>query len=162
MLKILQATLQQYVNLQMFKLELEKAEEPEITLSTSIVSSKIKRVPEKNIYFCFYGYTKAFDSGSQETVENSSRDGNTSLTCLLRNLYAAEEATLRPYMEQWTGSKLGKEYVKAVYCHPVYLAYMQNISCKTPSWMKHKLESRSPGETSVTSDTQMMPPLWQK
>ena len=65
-------------------------------------------------------------------------------------------------MKQWTDSKLGEKYYKAVYCHPVYLTYMQNISCKTPSWMKHKLESRSPGETSVTSDTQMMPPLWQK
>ena len=65
-------------------------------------------------------------------------------------------------MEQQTGSKLGKEYVKAVYCHPVYLTYMQNTSCKIPGWMKHKLESRLPGEISVTSDMQMIPPLWQK
>ena len=64
-------------------------------------------------------------------------------------------------MEQHTGSKLGKEYVKAVYWHPAYLTYMQNISCEMPGWMKHKLESRFPGE-SVTSDMQMIPPLWQK
>ena len=65
-------------------------------------------------------------------------------------------------MEQQTGSKSGKEYIRAVYCHPAYLTYMQNMSCKMPSWMKHKLESRLLGEISVTSDTQMTPPLWQK
>ena len=55
-------------------------------------------------------------------------------------------------MEQQTGSKLGKDYVKAVYCHPAYLTYMQSISCKMPGWMKHKLESRLPGEISITSE----------
>ena len=55
-------------------------------------------------------------------------------------------------MEQQTGSKLGKEYVKVVYCHPTYLAYMQSTSCNIPSWIKHKLESRLPKEISVTSD----------
>ena len=69
---------------------------------------------------------------------------------------------LEPYMEQQTGSRLGKEYVKAVYCHPAYLIYMQNISWEMLDWMKHKLESRLPGEISVTSDIQMTPPLWQK
>ena len=61
-------------------------------------------------------------------------------------------------MEQYTVSKLGKEYVKAVYCHPAYSAYMQNTSCEMPDWMKLKLESRLPGEVSVTSDMQMTPP----
>ena len=65
-------------------------------------------------------------------------------------------------MEQQTGSRLGKEYVKAVYCHPVYLNYMQSISCEMLGWMKHNLESRFPGEISVTSDMQMTPPLSQK
>ena len=65
-------------------------------------------------------------------------------------------------MKQWTGSKLGKEYVKAVYCHPAYLTYMQSTSCEMPGWMKHKLESWLPGEISITSDMQMTPPLWQK
>ena len=65
-------------------------------------------------------------------------------------------------MEQQTGSKLGKEYIKAVYCLPAYLSYMQSISCEMPGWMKPKLESRLPGEISITSDTQMAPPLWQK
>ena len=65
-------------------------------------------------------------------------------------------------IEQQTGSKSGKEYVKAVYCHPAYLTYMQNTSCKIPGWMKHKLESKLLGELSVTSDMQVTPPLWQK
>ena len=64
-------------------------------------------------------------------------------------------------MKQQTGSKMGKEYIKAVYCHPAYLTYMQSTSCKMPSWMKHKLESRIPGEISITSDMQMTPHLWQ-
>ena len=66
-------------------------------------------------------------------------------------------------MEQpWTSSKLGKEYVKAIYCYPAYLTYMQSTSCEMPGWVKHKLESWLPGEISVTSDMQMTPPLWQK
>ena len=65
-------------------------------------------------------------------------------------------------MEQQTGSKLGKEYVKAVYCHPAYLTYMQSTSWETLGWMKHKLESRLPGEVSITSDTHMTPLLGQK
>ena len=64
-------------------------------------------------------------------------------------------------MEQWTGSKLRKEYVRAVYCHSAYLIYMQSTSCEKPHWMNHKLESRLLGEI-TTSDTQMTPPLWQK
>ena len=69
---------------------------------------------------------------------------------------------LEPNMEQWTGYKLGKECVKAVYCHPDYLTYMQSTSCEMPGWMKHKLESRLQGEISITSDMPMTPLLWQK
>ena len=65
-------------------------------------------------------------------------------------------------MELQTGSKSGKEYVKAVYCHPAYLMYMQSTSCEMLIWMKNKLESRLLGEISITSDMQMTPPLWQK
>ena len=65
-------------------------------------------------------------------------------------------------VELQTGSKLGKEYVKDVYCHPAYLTNMQSISCEMLGWLKHKLESRLPGEISITSDMQMTPPLWQK
>ena len=65
-------------------------------------------------------------------------------------------------MKQWIASKLGKEYIKAVYCHLAYLTYMQSTSCEILGWMKPKLESRLSGEISVTSDMQMTPPLWQK
>ena len=66
---------------------------------------------------------------------------------------------LEPDMEQRTGPKLGKEYVKAVYCHPAYLTSMQSTSWETVGWKKHKLESRLPGEISITSDMQITPPL---
>ena len=76
-------------------------------------------------------------------------------TFFLRNLYASQEAT-EPYMEQQTSSTSQKEYVKAVYCHPAYLVYMQSISCEMLSWMKHNLESRLLGEISTASDMQMV------
>ena len=65
-------------------------------------------------------------------------------------------------LEQQTGFQSGKEYIKAVYCHPAYLTYMQNTSWEMLDWIKYKLESRLPGEISITSDMQMIPPLWQK
>ena len=64
---------------------------------------------------------------------------------------------LEPHMEQWTGSKLGKEYDKAVYCHPAYLTYMQSTSLEMLGWINHKLESRMLHEIPVTSDMQMIP-----
>ena len=73
-----------------------------------------------------------------------------------------KEQHSEPDMEQWTGSKMGKEYVKAVYHHPDYLTYMQSTSCERLGWMKHKLVSRLPGEISITSDRLMTPPLCQK
>ena len=73
-----------------------------------------------------------------------------------------EKQQLEWNMEQQTVSKLGKEYIEAVYCHPAYLTYIQSTSCKMPGWMKHKLESRLLGETSKTSDMQMTPSLWSK
>ena len=69
---------------------------------------------------------------------------------------------LELYMEQQTGFKSGKKYVKLVYCHPADLTYMQSISCKVLGWMKHKMESGLPGEISITSDMQMTPPLRQR
>ena len=83
------------------------------------------------------------------------------LTCLLKNLYAVKKQQLEPDMEKLTGSKPGKEYVKAIYCHPAYLTYMQSTSCEMPGWMKHKLESRFMGEI-LTSDMHMTPTVWQK
>ena len=83
------------------------------------------------------------------------------LTCLLRNLYAGKEETELD-IEQQTGSKSGKEYVKAVYCHPACLTYMKFNIMRMLGWMKQKLESRLLGKISITSDTQMTLPLRQK
>ena len=74
------------------------------------------------------------------------------LTCLLRNLYAGQEATVRTRHGTRDLFKIEKEYIKAVYCHPAYLAYMQSTSCEMRGWMKHKLESRLLAEISITSD----------
>ena len=109
---------------------------------------------QKNIYFCFIDDTKALDCVDHKQLwkilkEMGLPDHH---TCLLRK----QGATVR------TGFKLGKEYVKAIYCHPAYLTYMQSTSCEVPGWMNHKLESRLLGELSITSDMQMTPPLWQK
>ena len=79
------------------------------------------------------------------------------LTCLLRNLYLGKKQPLEPDIEQWAGSKLGKECIKAVSCHPAYLTYLQSTSWEMLDWMTHKLESRLPGEISITSDIQMIP-----
>ena len=83
------------------------------------------------------------------------------LTCLQRNLNGGQEPTVRN--GQGTTFKLGKGYIKAIYCHSAYLTYMQSTSCEMLGWMNHKLESRSLGEIPTNSDRQLMwPPLWLK
>ena len=126
----------------MFKLVLEKAEEPEIKLPTSAGSSKKQESSRKNIYFCFIDYAKAFDCVDHKKLWKILKEMGIPdyLTCLLRNLYADQKQPLEMNMEQWIGSKSGKEYVKDIYCHPAYLAYMQRTSCEMLSWMHHKLE----------------------
>ena len=84
------------------------------------------------------------------------------LICLLRNLYAGQEATVRTGHGTTDWFQIGKGVRQAVYCHPDYLTYMQSTSWETLGWKKHKLESRLLGEISITSDMQMTPPLWQK
>ena len=108
----------------MFKLNLGKAEEPEIKLPTSAGSSKMQENSRKTCY-CFIDYTKAFDYVDQHKLWKILKEMGIPdhLTCLLRNLYADQEATELD-MEQQTGSKQGMEYVKAVYCHPAYFTYM--------------------------------------
>ena len=138
----------------MFKLDLEKAEEPEIKLPTFVRSSK-KREFQKNIYFCLIDYAKAFDCVDHnklwKTLQEMGIPGH--LTCLLRNLYTVQEATVRTGHGTTDWFQIGKEYIKAVYHHLAYLTYMQNTSCEMPGWMKYKLESRLPGEIPITSDT---------
>ena len=84
------------------------------------------------------------------------------LTCLLRNMYAGQEATVRTGHGTTDWFQIGKGVHQGVYCHLAYLTYMQSTSCEMLGWMKHKLESRLLGEVSITSDMQMIPPLLQK
>ena len=84
------------------------------------------------------------------------------LTCFLQNLYAGQEATVRTGHGTTDWFQIEKGVRQAVYCHPAYLTYLQSILLEILGWIKHKLESRLPGEISITSDMQMTPPLWQK
>ena len=113
----------------MFKLVLEKADEPEVKLPTSIGSYKRKESSRKKFYFCFIDYQSLCLCGSQQTVENSLTDGNARPPDLPpEKSVHGSRSKLEPDMEQRTGFKLGKEYVKAVYCHPAYLTDMQSTS----------------------------------
>ena len=100
---------------------------------------------QKNIYFCFIDYAKAFDCVDHNKMENSERDENIPdhPTCLLRNLYSGQEATVRTEHGTTDWFKIGKEYNKAVYCYPVYLACMQSTPYEMLGWKNHKLESPS-------------------
>ena len=116
---------------------------------------------QKNIYFCFTDYSKCFEYVDHNELWKILKEIGIQdhLTCLLRNLYACQVPTVRTRHETMDRFPIGKDYMKAVYCHPVHLTYLQSTSCGMPAWMKHKLESRLPGEISITSDTQMTPPL---
>ena len=107
--------------------------------------------------------TKASDCGNHNKLWKILKDMGIPdhLTCLLRNLYACQEVTELDVKQQ-TASNLGKEYVKAIYCHSAYLTYMQSTSWETLGCKKHKLESRLLGEISITSGMQITLPLWQK
>ena len=117
---------------------------------------------QKNIYFCFTDYAKALDYVDHNKLGKILKQIRIPdhlvfwETCM-----QVKKKQLEPDMEQWTGSKLGKEYLRAVYCHPAYFIYIQITSCEMLVWMKHKLESRLPGEI-IISDMQKTPPLWQK
>ena len=113
----------------MFKVNLKKAEEPEIKLPTSVGSQEKPREFQKNTYFCFIDYDKAFDCVDHNKLWKILKEMGIPdhLTCLLRNPYQVKKQ-LELDMEQKTNSKLGKQYVKAVYCHPAYLPCMQSTS----------------------------------
>ena len=149
----------------MFKLDLEKEEEGHGRDQIASICWIIQKTREfqKNNYFCFIDHAKDFDCVDHNKLWKILKEMGIPdhLTCLLRNLQVKEQQ-LEPDMEQQTGSKLGKEYVKAAYCHPAYLTYLQSTSWEMLGQMKHKLESRLPGEISITSDMQRTPPLWQK
>ena len=113
----------------MYKLDLEKAEEPEIKLPTTIWIIEKAREFQKN-YFCFIDYAKAFVWITTNWKILKEMGIPDHLTCLLRNLYASQEAIIRTGHGTTTGLKLRKQYIKAVYCHSAYLPYLQSTSCK--------------------------------
>ena len=134
-------------NFQMYKLDLEKAEEPETKLPTSTVSSK-KQEFQKKIYFCFTDYAMHLTVCITTNCGKFSMrwEYQTTLPVSWETCIQDKQQQLELDMEQRTGSKLGKEYIKAVYCQPAYLTYMHSTSCKMPSWIKNKLESRLLGK----------------
>ena len=142
------------MNFQLFKLDLEKAEEPEVKLPTFIGPSKkqegsrkmstsdLLTMPKPLTVWITKNCGKFFKRWDYQTTWPASWD-----ICVL-----VKKHELELNRGQQTGSKLAQEYGKAVYCHPAYLTYMQSTSCEMLGWMKHKLESRLPGEISISSD----------
>ena len=119
---------------------------------------------QKNIYFCFIDYTKAFDCVDHHKLWKILKEMGIPdhQTCLLRNLYAGQEATVRIGHGIADWFQIEKGVIEAVYCQPAFLICMQSTSSEMPGWMKHKFEPRLLGERSITSDTQMTSFLWQK
>ena len=166
MLKILQARHQRYVNRELPEVlsGLVKAEEPEIKLTTSVGSSKKQEGSRKMSTFALLTMPKPLTVWITTNCGKFFKRGEyqSTLRASWEICVQVNKQQLKLDMEQWTGSKLQKKYIKAVYCHPAYLTYMQSTSCEMLGWMKHKLVSRFLGEISITSDMQMTPPLWQK
>ena len=165
-LKILQARLQQYVNRELPEVQasfrIGRGTRNQIASICWIIEKA--REFQKNIYFCFIDYAKAFDCVDHNKLWKILNDMGIPdhLPASWEICVQVRKQQLELDMEQQTGSKYEKEYVKAVYCHPAYLTSMQSTSWEKLGWKKHKLESKLPGEISITSDMQMTPPLWQK
>ena len=153
------------MNFQMFKLVLEKSEEPEIKLPTSSGSWKKQESSRKTSISAFWLCQSLWCVDHNKLWKVLREMGKPDhLTCLLRNLYVGQETTVRTghRTTNWFQIRKGSKYIKAVYCHPAYLTYMQSTSWETLGWNKQKLESRLLGEISITSDMQMTPRIWQK
>ena len=150
------------MNFQMFKLDLEKGRGTRDQIANICWIIKKAREFQKNIYFCFIDYAKAFDCVYHNNLwKTLRRVYQTILPASWEICMQVKKQQLELDMEKQIVPNL-ENCVKAVYCHPDYLTYMQSISCEMPGWMKHKLESRLPGEISITSDMQMTRPLRQK
>ena len=136
MLKILQARLQQYMNWEFLDIQAGFRKGSGAKDKIANIHWIIEKAKEfqKNIYFCFIDYTKAFDSVDHNKLWKILQEMGIPdhLICLLRNLYVVKKQQLESYMEQLTGSKLRKDSDEAVYCHSVYLTYMQSTSCEMP------------------------------
>ena len=161
MLKILQARLQQYMNweLQMYRLGFEEAEDPEVKLPIFIGSWRKQGSSRKTFTFASLTMLKPLTVGITTNCGKFLErwDYQTTLPVSWETCMQVKKEQLEQNMEQQTGSKLGKECNRAVYCYPAYLTYMQSISCKMPGCINHKLESRLPGEISITSYMQIIP-----
>ena len=163
MLKILQARLQQYVNRELPDVQAGFRKGRATRDQIANICSIIEKAREFQEYICFYfiDYAKAFDCVDHNKLWKIQEMGIPDhLTCLLRNLHAGQEATVRSRHRITDWFQIEKGVRQG--CHPAYLTYMQSTSCEMLGWMKHKLESRLPGEISITSNMQMTPPLWQK
>ena len=163
MLKILQARLQQYMNHELPYVQAGfrkgRGTRDQIVNIHWIIEKA--REFQKHIHF---DYTKAFDWVDHHKLWKILKEIGIPdyLTCLLRNLYAGQEATVRTGHGTTDWLQIRTGVCQAVYYHAAYLTSMQSTSCEMPGWMNHKLESRFPGEISITSDMQMTPHLWQK
>ena len=166
MLKILQARLQQYMN----------CEHPDVqagfrkgrgtrnqiaNIHWIIIET---RESQKDIYFCFINYAKPLTVWITKNCGKFLKrwEYQTTRPAFWEICTQVRKQLLEPNMEQQSGSKSGKEYIKAVYCLLDYLTYVQSTSWEMLDWMEHKLEKRLLGEVSITSDMQITPPLWQK
>ena len=149
------------MNFQMFKVVLGKEEEPEIKLQTSAGSSKRAIEFQKNIYFCFIDYTKAFDCVDHNKLWKILKEmGITDhLTCLFRNLFAGQEATVRIGHGRTDWFQIGKGVRQGCTLSPCLFNLYAEYIMRNTGLDEAKLESRLPGEISVTSDMQMTPPL---
>ena len=145
----------------MFKLDLEKAEEPEMKLPTSVGALKKQASSRKTSTSALLATPKPLTVWITTHWKILKKDGNSRPPDLPpeKSVMQVKKLQLELDMKQQTGSKSGKEYVRAVYCHPACSTYMQRTSSEMLSWMKHKLKSRLLGEISITSDMQVTPPL---
>ena len=165
MLKILQARLQHYMNYEFpddqARFRKGRGTRDQIANICWIIR-KVREFQKKH-HLLLYWLCQSLSLWGSKKLKDSERDGNTrTRLASWKTCMQVGKQQLELDMEQQTGSKSGKEYIKAVYCHPIYLTYMQSTSWEMLGWMKHKLESRLPREISITSDMQMASPLWQK
>ena len=166
MLKILQARLQQYMNREFQDVQdgFRKGRGARDQIANIHQIIEKAREFQKNIYFCFIEYVKAFDSADHNKLWKIFKEMDIldHLTCLLRNLYEGQEATVRTGHETTDWFQIGKGVRQGCILSPCLFNLYAEYIIQNAGWMKHKLESRLLGEISVTSDMQMTPPLWQK
>ena len=166
MLKILQARLQQYVNHELPDVQAGFSKGRGTRNQVAIICWIIKKAREfqKNIYFCFIYYAKTVDCVDHNKLWKILKEMGIPdhLTCLLRNLYAGQEATVKTGHGTTDWFQIGNEVHQGCILSPCLFNLYVEYIWETLDWKKHKLESRFLGEISVTSNTQMTPPLWQK